>query len=140
MTISELSAMAKRIHDVERWNLGSSSTREERNRFWAFVIGCAHFGHVTYNPTPDPQWHLKSAGGGRPQSDDVAVSMPSRKYWDCIGGVGADGYTFGVWSYAEPLPADQPVFAPPKPEGSVGGGGGTGGAGPIPLGVTTVLR
>lgn len=117
MTIDDLVRMAHRIHHAEQWDLGARSSRETRNAFWARVIGCAHHGHGAYNPTPDPQWHLKSAGGGRPQSDDVAVSLPSREFWDCIGGVGADGYTFGVWSHSTPLPPEQEVFAPPVPSG-----------------------
>ena len=118
MTIDSLVAMAERIHDAERWQLGRSSTRETRNAFWARVVGCAYHGHPTYNPHPDPQWHVKNGGGGRPQSDDVAVSMPSRAYWDCIGGAGADGYTFRPGANAEPLPAEQDVYPPPVPEGA----------------------
>lgn len=120
MTIEQLVAMAERIHDAEGWRLGAGSTRETRNDFWARVIGCAYHGHPTYNPNPDRQWHLKNGGGGRPQSDDVAVSMPSRQYWDCIGGVGADGYVFRVGGHVEPLPAGQEVYPPPVPDG--GGG------------------
>lgn len=118
MTIDSLVAMAERIHDAEGWRLGAGSSRDTRNAFWARVVGCAYHGHPTYNPAPDRQWHLKNGGGGRPQSDDVAVSMPSRQYWDCIGGVGADGYTFRATGHAEPLPAGQEVYPPPVPEGA----------------------
>ena len=120
MTIDQLVAMAEHIHDAEDWRLGAGSTRETRNAFWARVVGCAYHGHPAYNLAPDRQWHVKNGGGGRPQSDDVAVSMPSRRYWDCIGGVGADGYTFRAGSHAEPLPPEQEVYAPPVP---AGGGG-----------------
>jgi hypothetical protein len=121
VNINQLVTMAQRIHDVEGYNLGTASTREYRNAFWARVIGCAYHGHPVYNPTPDTQWHLKNGGNGRPQTDDVATSMPSRAYWDCIGGVGLDGYSFGAQGHAEPLPLDQNVYAPPVPAGAGGG-------------------
>lgn len=117
MTIDQVVAIAQRIHDAEGYRLGSGSTREYRNAFWARAIGVVHHGHPIYNPTPDPQWHLKDGGGGRPQSDDVAVSMPSRQFWDCIGGVGADGYRFGASGHPEILPPEQNVYPPPVPAG-----------------------
>jgi hypothetical protein len=120
MTAEQIAALAKRVHDEERWNLGASSTRDTRNQYWARVVGIVHHGHPRYNDSPDPRWHLKSAGNGRPQSDDVAVLMPSRQYWDFIGGVGADGYTFRAGAHPEPLEASQSVFPPPVP---AGGGG-----------------
>ena len=131
MNINQLVAMAQRIHDLEGYKLGSSSTREYRNAFWARVIGCAYWGHSIYNANPDTQWHLKNAGGGRPQTDDVATSMPSRAYWDCIAGVGADGYRFTPTGHAEPLSLEQEVYPPPKPADS-GTGGGGGGENPEP--------
>lgn len=117
MTIFELVSMAERIHDEEQWFLGTASTREDRNRFWARVIGCAHHGHPVFNPTPDRQWYLKRADLGRPQTDDVATSMPSRQYWDCITSAGADGYVFAAAEHHERLPMDQMVYAPPVPSG-----------------------
>lgn len=117
MEPNEIAALAQRIHNAERWDLGARSTRETRNAFWARVVGIVHHGHPVYNPTPDPRWHLKSGGGGRPQSDDVAVRMPDRHFWDFIGGVGADGYTFGASADHGPLPMEQPVFPPPVPDG-----------------------
>lgn len=130
MNITELVAMAERIHNAEGYDLGASSTRAYRNAFWARVIGCAYHGHPVYNPAPDRQWHLKNGGGGRPQTDDVAVSMPSRAYWDCIVGVGANGYKFQATGYSEPLPSNQEVYPPPVPAGS---GGETPAPGPTPV-------
>jgi hypothetical protein len=122
--------IAKTVHDAEGWKLGSSSTRETRNEFWARVIGIVHWGHPVYNPTPDPSWCLKDGGGGRPQTDDVATQCASRLFWDCIGGVGADGYEnkFSCNGHgSERLPAVQNVYPPPKPAGggASSGGGGT---------------
>ena len=117
MTIHALVAMAETIHDAEGHDLGSNSTRDSRNAYWARVIGCAYWGHPRYNDTPDTQWHLKKASETSPQSDDVATSLPSRQAWDCIPGAGSDGYRFD----AEPLgvlPPQQVVYAPPRPSGS----------------------
>ena len=115
MDINQLVTMAKTIHDVEGYNLGASSTRDYRNAFWARAIGCAYWGHPTYNKNPDTQWNLKKAGQGSPQSDDVATSLPSRSAWDCIPGAGADGYHFEA-DYIGILPPEQVVYAPPKPD------------------------
>lgn len=117
MDIHGVVAIATRVHDAEGYNIGSASTREYRNRFWARVVGIAHHGHPVYNPTPDPQWHLKDGGGGRPQSDDVAVSMPSRQFWDCIPQAGGDGYRFEASGEQGPLPPEQNVYPPPVPAG-----------------------
>lgn len=118
MNIQDVVGIAQRVHDAERMNFGASSSREERNRNWARIIGIVHWGHATYNPTPDPQWHIKNAGGGRPQSDDVAVSMPSRHFWDCIPGSGANGYSFRASGDHGPLSSEQHVYAPPRPDGA----------------------
>ncbi len=117
MTIDQLVDMAERIHNTEHVNLGTSSTRDQRNAFWARVIGCAYWGHPVYNATPDRQWHLKRASSDRPQTDDVATSLPTRNHWDCIPGAGADGYSFNA-SFHGALPNDQIVYAPPKPDDS----------------------
>ena len=118
MTIEELVEMAAWIHDDEGYDLGASSTRDERNLFWSRTIGCAYWGHPVYNPIPDPQWHLQDGGGGRPQSDDVAVSQPTREAYDCITGSGADHYRFEAVAIGV-LPADQHVYPPERPEQDV---------------------
>lgn len=129
----KIAEIAKTVHDAERWNLGASSTRETRNEFWARVIGIVHWGHPAYNPTPDPSWCLKDGGGGRPQTDDVATKCATREFWDCIGGVGANGYenNFRCNGHgSERLPSVQNVYPPPKPSG--GGSGSGGGGTPLP--------
>lgn len=134
----KIAEIAKTVHDAERWNLGASSTRETRNDFWARVIGIVHWGHPVYNPTPDPSWCLKDGGGGRPQTDDVATKCATREFWDCIGGVGANGYenNFRCNGHgSDRLPAVQNVYPPPKPAGggvSSGGGGTPLPAPPVP--------
>lgn len=122
MNVDDVVRIAQRVHDLERMNFGSSSSREQRNEQWARIIGIVHWGHPTYNSTPDTQWHIKNAGGGRAQSDDVVVSLPSRQFWDCIPGSGADGYRFDAHSDGTALPSVQEVYPPPKPVGYVEGG------------------
>lgn len=117
MTEHDLVALAQRVHDAERMNFGATSTRDERNANWERIVGIAHHGHPTYNPTPDPRWHCKRADAGRPPSDDVAVLMPSREFWDFIPSSGAAGYRFEVSGSHGALPGDQIVFAPRVPDG-----------------------
>jgi hypothetical protein len=116
--INDFIVLAKRIHDAEGMDFGSRSTRDSRNRQWARIVGIAHHGHPAYNPTPDPRWHLKNGGGGRPQSDDVVVLMPERAFWDCIVSAGTKDYYFHVGGHADPLPPEQEVYPPPVPDGS----------------------
>jgi hypothetical protein len=109
------------VHDGERVNLGSGSSREDRVAFLWRAVGIIHFGHPVWNPSGgDPDWCVKDAGGGRPPSDDVLVSCSSREAWDLIGGAGANGYSFHL-DYLGRLGGDQNVYAPPVPSG--GGGG-----------------
>lgn len=134
MTIDEIVALAERVHNDEGHNLGASSTRESRNDYWERVVGMVHHGHPKYNATPDSRWHIKRASESRPPSDDVVVLMPERVFWDCIGGAGADGYTFRP-NFDGPLPGDQIVYAPRVPVGAVsapGGGASSGGGGTPP--------
>lgn len=98
-----------------RWNLGSASTREWRNEFWARAEGVVHHGHPTLNPAGgDPDWCVKDAGGGRPLSDDVLVSCSTRDAWDLIRSAGANGYSFHQ-DYLGRLDGAQNVYPPPVP-------------------------
>jgi hypothetical protein len=119
MDIRGVITIMKRVHDQEGWSLGLASTRDQRNYFLERVCGIVHWGHETYNLTPDPQWHCKDPDGptgGRPPSDDVVVSMPSRTMYDCIPGCGADGYRFDPNPHGELLDTAQFVFVPAKPK------------------------
>ncbi len=119
MDIEQIVELAQRVHDRERMNFGAGSSRDRRNEQWERIIGLVHHGSIEYGVAPDPRWHIKSAGNGRPQSDDVVVLMPSRDFWDCIPGAGADGYSFRA-NYDGILPAEQHVYAPRVPkEGAV---------------------
>jgi hypothetical protein len=135
MDIGGVMRVMQWVHDEEDWDLGSFSTRDDRNEFIERVVGIIYHGHPFYNQDgADTQWHLKAARG-RPQSDDVVVSMPSREAWDCIPGAGADDYYFNE-HYIGELPDDQDVYPPPvpfhnpNPEGpGQGPGEGEGGGG-----------
>lgn len=95
-------------------NLGSRSTRDQRNAFLASAVATIYYGHVRWNQKgPDNGWCIKDGGNGRPQSDDVIVRCQSRDAWDLIGGSGADGYRFHT-DYIGLLPGDQNVYPPPR--------------------------
>lgn len=123
MNIDGVIAIAQAIHDAEHWNLGSASSRETRNAFWARAIGCVHWGHPVYNKVnADPRWGIKSTTEGGLQSDDVTAILRAdatsaylpRDAWDCIPGCGADGYSFAA-TYLGQLPGTQHIYAPPRP-------------------------
>lgn len=102
------------IHNTLRVNLGSSSTRDYRIAFLNASVAAIHYGHSRFNAAgPDPNWCVKDAGGGRPQSDDVLVVCSSREAWDLIGGAGANGYSFHQ-DYLGRLPSIQNVYPPPR--------------------------
>ncbi len=102
------------IHNTLRVNLGSSSTREYRIAFLNAAVAAIHYGHSRFNAAgPDPNWCVKDAGGGRPQSDDVLVVCSTRDAWDLIGGAGANGYQFHE-DYLGRLPSVQNVYPPPR--------------------------
>lgn len=124
--------IAKAVHDAEGWDLGARSTRDTRNRYWARVMAIVHFGHPTFNRNPDPRWCLKDGGNGRPQTDDVGTLCATREFWDFIGGVGADGYSFRVGAHpGERLGPEQNVYPPTReqcPDCGTGGGNPGGGS------------
>lgn len=108
-------------HNAIKMDLGARSTREQRVDFWFSAVAIVAYGHPAYNPKGgDPGWCVKDAGGGRPPSDDVLVRCDSREAWDCIGGAGANGYSFHLDSLGR-LPSVQNVYSPPL--GSLPAGG-----------------
>ncbi|MGH9382972.1 MAG: hypothetical protein ACRD2N_01570 [Vicinamibacterales bacterium] len=111
---NEALQIIKSIHDLEGWNLGSRSSRQERISFWWRAVAVLHYGHSRYNPKgPDSDWCVKDAGGGRPPSDDVLVRCRSREAFDVIASAGADGYRFHMDSIGA-LPLEQNVYPPPR--------------------------
>jgi hypothetical protein len=114
ISTEEALAIIQSVHDAERWDLGSRSSRDQRVQFLFRAVAAIHYGHSRYNPRgPDPNWCVKDAGGGRPPSDDVIVRCNSREAWDLIGGAGGDGYRFH-FDYIGRLGNDQNVYPPPR--------------------------
>ena len=102
------------LHNQERWNLGSRSTREDRVAFLWRAVAVLHYGHPVYNPGgPDADWCVKDAGAGRPPSDDVIVRCSSREAWDILLSAGGDGYHFHE-DYLGRLGSEQNVYPPPR--------------------------
>lgn len=121
ISFSEAFSIILAVHNGERWNLGSGTSRESRVDFLWRAVGIIHYGHPGFNPQGgDPDWCVKDAGSGRPPSDDVLVRCSTREAWDLIGVAGANGYSFHT-DYLGRLGSDQNVYAPPVPSG--GGGG-----------------
>jgi hypothetical protein len=111
----DIARIAKAVHDAEGHDLGVRSTRDSRNAFWARVVAIVHFGHPTFNRTPDPRWCLKDGGSGRPQSDDVAALCATREFWDFIGCAGCERYDFRAGAHpGEILPPVQNVYPPTR--------------------------
>ncbi|MEP7116981.1 MAG: hypothetical protein ABI880_05340 [Acidobacteriota bacterium] len=114
MGIGEAFDILVRIHDELGFDLGSRSTRDDRINFLMAAVAAVHYGHPRFNPIgPDAGWCIKDAGGGRPISDDVVVRCQSRDFWDLIGGVGANGYSWRI-AYDGILPGVQNVYPPPR--------------------------
>lgn len=117
----QIAEIAARVITAERMNFGKSSDgdggRAQRNRDWARIAGIIHHGHQVYNPIADPRWHIKDAGGGRPQSDDVLAFKDTRMIIDFIGGAGADGFSVRAGHWEGPIGPEQNIYAPPVPEG-----------------------
>lgn len=114
ISVQEAQQIIKSVHDGERWDLGSSSSRESRIAFIQRAVAVVHYGHSRFNPRgPDSNWCIKDAGGGRPISDDVIVRCNSRDAYDLIGGAGANGYSWHIDSIGI-LPSVQNVFPPPR--------------------------
>jgi hypothetical protein len=114
ISINEAAQIIKSVHDAEGWNLGASSSREQRIAFFLRAAATVHYGHGRFNNKgPDSNWCVKDAGGGRPISDDVLVRCDSRDAYDLISGAGGNGYSWHIDAIGI-LPGNQNVFAPPR--------------------------
>lgn len=104
--------------------LDASSTREGRNRFFLAFCAVMHHGHPDLNPSGDTRWVAKSAGNGRPQSDDMIALLEGGRMrgWDLIIGAGADGFRFiDASGHGEDITGQEPIVPPrsalPPPRG-----------------------
>ncbi len=112
--IGEALSIIRGFHDGTGVDLGSRSSRDGRNQFFASAVAVVRYGHARFNPKgPDGNWCIKDGGSGRPQSDDVIVRCDTREAWDLIGGVGGNGYSFHIDPIGR-LPGDQNVYPPPR--------------------------
>jgi hypothetical protein len=129
--IDEAFAIVQRVYGAFGWKPDHTTTRDERNVMLESSVACVHYGHATFNPNGgDPRWCIKSAGGGRPQSDDIIVLSPTREYWDLIPNAGAANWYFNLGAHSEPLPGEQQVY--PPSQASLPGGVVDPGPGPDP--------
>ncbi len=116
--------------------LGATSTREGRNQFFLSFCAVMHHGHPDLNPRGDTRWVAKSAGNGRPQSDDsIAILDGGRlRSWDLIIGAGADGFRFiDATGEGEDITGQEPIVPPRSalpPAGAPGGSAPATGAAP----------
>lgn len=96
--------------------LGAGSTRDGRNRFFLAFCAVMHHGHPDLNPGGgDARWVAKSAGGGRPQSDDMIAFLDGGRLrgWDLIIGAGADGFRFiDASGSGEDITGQEPIVPP----------------------------
>ena len=120
MDLNQAASRIKRVHDIEGMTEGSDSTRSAQNADWERCVGIVHHGHPYYGGG-DANWVIKSAGAGRPPTNEAAVHLPDRNFWDFWQGIGADNY-----SWNEPphhlgiLNPPQELITPRPPQQDVG--------------------
>jgi len=115
ISIAEAYNIVKRVHQDMGWVPNGASSREQRNAWWEAAVAAVHYGHPLFNPVGgDRDLCIKSAGGGRPQSDDIIVRASTREYWDFIVSTGSNGYYWNLTSHSDRLSAEQVVYPPSR--------------------------
>ena len=110
--IAEAVDILMAIYSAGRWDIGSRSSREQRNLYLEAATAALHYGHSKWNPQgPDPSWCIKNGGPGRPQADDVIVLCQQRDAWDLVISIGGNN---PIWhpDYIGKLPSVQFVYPP----------------------------
>ena len=110
--IQEAADIIYTIYTGARWDIGSRSTREQRNLYLDAAVAAIHYGHAKWNPKgPDTSWCIKNGGPGRPQADDVIVLCATRDAWDLVLSIGGNS---PVWhtEYIGKLDNAQAIYAP----------------------------
>ncbi|MCC7032561.1 MAG: hypothetical protein IT179_06970 [Acidobacteria bacterium] len=110
--VSEAVDIIYAIYQAGRYDIGTRSTREQRNRYLEIAVAALHYGHGKWNPRgPDPNWCIKNGGPGRPQADDVIVRCDTRDAWDLVLSIGGPS---PIWhtDYIGRLPGIQAVYPP----------------------------
>ena len=89
--IGEAVAIIRAIYDAGRYDLGSGSSRDQRNLYLEIAVATLHYGHGIWNQAgPDSNWCIKNGGPGRPQADDVIARCSTRDAWDLVLSIGAN--------------------------------------------------
>jgi len=100
------------IYQSGNYDIGSRSTREQRNLYMEIAVAALHYGHSKWNPRgPDANWCIKNGGPGRPQADDVIARCNTRDAWDLVLSIGGSN---PVWhtDYIGQLPGNQAIYPP----------------------------
>ncbi|MFN2446053.1 MAG: hypothetical protein ABR606_10815, partial [Vicinamibacterales bacterium] len=110
--LGEAIAIIQRIYNDMRWNIGSRSSRDQRNLYLEAAVAALHYGHSRFNPAgPDGNWCIKNGGPGRPQADDVIVRCNTGEAWDLVVSIGADHYHWHP-DYLGRLRPPQQIYPP----------------------------
>lgn len=112
--INEAQDIIIAIYSAGRFDLGSRSSREQRNLYLDAAVAAIHYGHSKWNPKgPDDNWCIKNGGPGRPQADDVIALCRERDAWDLVLSIGANNWSWHQ-EYIGKLPSVQFIY-PPNP-------------------------
>jgi len=112
--INEAQDIIIAIYSAGRFDLGSRSSREQRNLYLDAAVAAIHYGHSKWNPKgPDDNWCIKNGGPGRPQADDVIALCRERDAWDLVLSIGANSWSWHQ-EYIGKLPSVQFIY-PPDP-------------------------
>jgi hypothetical protein len=110
--IDEAVSIIQALYAAGSYDLGSGSTRDQRNAYIEIAVATIHYGHPVWNPRgPDSNWCIKNGGPGRPQADDVIVLCDTRDAWDLVISIGANSWQWHT-DYIGRLDSAQAVYAP----------------------------
>lgn len=110
--INEAVSIIQALYAAGNYDLGSNSTRDQRNLYIEIAVATIHYGHPVWNPRgPDSNWCIKNGGPGRPQADDVIVLCNSRDAWDLVISIGSNAWHWHT-DYIGRLDSAQAVYAP----------------------------
>ena len=102
---------------VGKPNLGSASTRESRNAFWAKFCAVMHYGHPILNPNYfNSNWGNKARSSSAQTTDDTLAWKSGNGFFvgDMITSAGADNWSFHDLKLEENLITDQAWIQPKK--------------------------
>jgi hypothetical protein len=110
--IDEAASIIRTVYAAGSYDLGSGSSRDQRNLYLEIAVAVIAYGHPVWNPKgPDGNWCIKNGGPGRPQADDVIVLCDSRDAWDLVVSAGANSWSWHI-DYIGKLDSAQGVYPP----------------------------